>query len=387
LACPTNDAADTPRGQEARGTQTDRATPPARAAGPSLPLSQAEIAHELCNLFAAIVSQAELLAEQARSSGLTARARAVLRAAELGGRIARSLVAGHQSPEEPAATDVGQVMTDVASLAGPALGPGVSLRRSLPAFLPPAAVARDVLHQALLNLVLNAAEAMEGQGTLSVRASAASTGAGVRIEVQVADTGPGLPAKLAGAVFDPFVSSKAHGRGLGLAIVKRLIEAAGGEVRVLSSPGAGTAFTLVLPVAPRAATTAALARPASPRQATGRTVLLVEDDPAVLAGLSQLLARYGFEVVEARSAREALEMAEREGIHVVVQDLGIPDMDGLELLSRLAGRLPRVKLLAVTGLPEDGVYRAAARYGASVLAKPFSGRELAATIDELLKAA
>ncbi|MCD6351376.1 MAG: response regulator [Armatimonadetes bacterium] len=361
----------------------DSATLPLAGGTGALDLSPEEIGHELKNLLAAIVTQAELLEADLADSPQAQRARAIQAAGEMAGRLVKLLRPATAPERDEAVCSVREVVVQALTLAEALVKPSVALCPRVPAALPLAAIHPDALHQAVLNLVINAAEAIEGDGMILVQAEAAAG----NIEIAIADTGPGLPGELGDRVFQPLVSGKEHGWGLGLTIVRQLVERAGGEVRVLSGAGVGTAFRLLVPEARGRHRRPSLPGSSGQPVGTGHTLLLVEDEPPVREGMKELLQRQGFTVTAAATAHEALSLAAHGDFHAVVQDLGMPDMDGFELLARLAALLPQARLVLVSGRSDDAMRQAAAQHGARVLTKPVTGRQLATTLDELLKAA
>ncbi len=249
------------------------------------------------------------------------------------------------------------------------------------------------LHQVLMNLCVNARDAMSAGGTITLgleRVEVPANGGGrggPHLSLSVADTGSGIPPENLGRIFDPFFTTKPLGKGtgLGLASVHGIVKAHHGFVRVESKVGHGTTFRVLLPVkagtasAPAPAPAAAPAAPPAPAGGPkGAGILVVDDDPAVLLVTGRMLERIGYTVVRAASAAEALEALPRHpGVVLVVTDFSMPGMDGPTLAPLLKKISPSLKIIGVSGLKQD--YRAAALAAAGfseVLSKPYEWDEL-----------
>jgi PAS domain S-box-containing protein len=244
------------------------------------------------------------------------------------------------------------------------------------------------LHQVLMNLCVNARDAMPGGGTITLGLERAEipagsgTHGGPHLVLVVADTGTGIPPENLGRIFDPFFTTKPLGKGtgLGLASVHGIVKAHHGFVRVESQVGRGTVFRVFLPVkAGSAAVAAAAVPPAAPAAVpAGVGILVVDDDPAVLLVTGRMLERIGYSVVRAAGAAEALAaLPGNPHVALVVTDFSMPGMDGPTLAPLLRKISPGVKIIGVSGLKQD--YRAAelAAIGFSeVLSKPYEGDEL-----------
>ena len=185
---------------------------------------------------------------------------------------------------------------------------------------------REEIQQVLLNLLLNAEHAVIGRGTDSVDAD---RGRDTIVSVEVHDDGPGVPAAVAGRVFEPFFSTKevGQGTGLGLSIALGIVESHQGTLRLLPT-AAGACFQLALP--PLAVGDAADLRPATARPAS-RRALVVDDEPSVRAGLQRVLSEHGFLVDGAEGGRQALGMIEQNRYDIVLCDIDMPEMGGIAL--------------------------------------------------------
>jgi CheY-like chemotaxis protein len=279
------------------------------------------------------------------------------------------------------------------------LGPAIRVNIEVPASLPAALVDPNQLELALLNLAVNARDAMEGQGggtltivaqadTITEAAPASNTGLapGQYVRLQVTDTGCGMDETTLAHAVEPFFSTKEVGRGtgLGLSMVHGLALQSGGAFRLASAVDVGTTATLWLPVARQlpAAMPAAteLDAPMAPWRAA---LLLVDDEPLVRASTAELLQELGYEVAEAGSAAEALDLVRTGYVpELMVTDHMMPGMSGARLAAELRARVPGLPVLMVTGYAS---LRAEETHGLEVLAKPFAFAELATRIAALIE--
>ncbi len=245
------------------------------------------------------------------------------------------------------------------------------------------------IEHALMNLCLNALDAMDDQGTVTI-VTACTDG---RVSVSVADTGSGMEAHVREHAFEPFFTTKPAGRGtgLGLAMVYGTVQAMEGSVALATRPGEGTTITLTFLQAPVGAAPPENrhGEAADPRLLKGATVLIVDDEPLVLRAGVRMLRAMGCKVLAASSAREGLEIFEGQGdaISLLIIDLVMPDMDGLAMLQAVLGPAPRTPVLLASGYPPDaGKLAALVGDGASVafLAKPYDALALTAAAAKLL---
>jgi hypothetical protein len=242
---------------------------------------------------------------------------------------------------------------------------------------------RSHLEQAILNLVVNARDAARPGGSLVLEVrDAADSGGGRSVEILAIDDGVGMEPEVAERIFEPFFTTKGDaGTGLGLATVHRVVRGAGGTIDVRSRPGDGTTFRILLP---RATATPTRARPDSQVIAIEQTgtVLLVEDHAAVREAAARALRAAGHHVLAAGTAEEGLALADGHGgpIDVLVADLVLPGMTGLDLATELRRRQPAVYVIYMSGYLDETTSARVAREGARFLAKPFGGKALLAQV-------
>jgi PAS domain S-box-containing protein len=308
--------------------------------------------------------------------------------------VQRLLAFARRQPLQPTAVDVGKLVAGMADLLASTTGPQIRIGIEIAENLPAAQADPNQLEMALLNLGVNARDAMPDGGTLRITASAEAVGPGHRsrlnpgryVLLSVADTGVGMDEATLARAVEPFFSTKGIGRGtgLGLSMVHGLASQLGGALTIQSRPGVGTNIELWLP--PGAALAEAGSSPAdiAPAPEVRGVALLVDDEELVRMSTADMLADLGYEVVEAASAEEALRLL-NGGLspHLLVTDHLMPGMNGTELARVVQSQQPRIKVLIVSGYAEsEGISPDLPR-----LTKPFRNVELAASLTALVPAA
>ncbi|MBX9595206.1 MAG: response regulator [Roseomonas sp.] len=324
------------------------------------------VAHDFNNLLMAVLGNLALLRKRLPEDPRILRLLdGALQGAERGAALTQRLLAFARRQElRPAPVDLAALVRGMTGLLERSIGPGVRMEAELPPGLPATMVDANQLELALLNLAVNARDAMPGGGTLAVRldeAQAPSPGAppglapGAYLRLGVRDTGTGMDAATLARAVEPFFTTKGAGRGsgLGLSMVQGLAQQSGGGLALTSSPGAGTLAEIWLP---RANQAAAPPRPpasdALPR-IDPRRVLVVDDDPLVAAGTALMLEDLGHAALVAGSAREAIDILDRDdAIDLVLTDYAMPDMNGLDLAGQLRRDRPALKVALATGHAE-----------------------------------
>jgi CheY-like chemotaxis protein len=259
---------------------------------------------------------------------------------------------------------------------------------------------RSDVGQVLVNLAINARDAMPGGGrfsilTRTVTLDPAAAGSrrlapGEYVELIVSDTGAGMSEEARARAFEPFFTTKAAagGTGLGLANVARIVREHGGDIRLDTSPGRGAAFVMLLPVCGPDAMTGASPPDAPP---TGsETALVVEDDPAVRDIVATMLRDLGYRTKEASGLSEALAAVEAEAgrVDLLVSDMVMPDINGLDMADRLRREVPTLKVLFMSGFTDDdALAHRADRADQAFIRKPFSRAVLARCVRDLLDSA
>ena len=356
------------------------------------------IAHDFNNLLATILGSLELIghdltADQARLRSMVERASdAVQRGAHLTSRL---LAYSRRKPLAMRAADINQLIGDLSTLlATTTLGQLIRLELRLEPTLWPAMAEPSQVEAAVLNLALNARDAMPrggvlmistGNETLTARRGPDDPAPGDYVRVTLRDTGEGMSEEVARRAFEPFFTTKgAAGSGLGLSQVLALSREAGGTVRIETEPGEGTAITLLLP----RATAAAGGRRQYPdrRRARPWNVLLVEDDPAVRQVTRDMLVELGCRVSQAEHGAEALGILRQrdDRTELLMVDYAMPGMNGLAVAAAARARGFAGPVLLATGYAEAAEPELGEAAPDSVLRKPFSGQDLARALSGLV---
>ncbi len=344
------------------------------------------IAHDFNNLLQAIGSALYLI--EAEGSGRSAAALSMAtRAVDRGATLTQHLLAfSRRQRLEPKAVDVGALIRGMGGLLERTLGGTIRIVTGTEPGLWAARVDPNQLEMALLNLAINARDAMPGGGTLTIRSANSPDGAAGRpaglapgdsVCIAVADTGSGMTDEVAARAFEPFFTTKGigHGTGLGLSMVHGLAAQSGGMATLDTRLGAGTTVTLHLPRAGAADTAVEQREAPPPRPARPATILVAEDEALVRMTTATILEQAGYRVMEADGGAEALEVLEREpGIDLLLTDYAMPGMTGLELMRRVHAGHPGLPALMVTGYAE--MPEAAAWDGLAIIQKPFRPDDL-----------
>jgi signal transduction histidine kinase/CheY-like chemotaxis protein len=341
------------------------------------------VAHDFNNLLTVISGHAALaLAAMPKGGEGRDDVEGVAHAAERAAEVVRNLLAfARQADLRPRPVDLDSTLRELATLIRPTLGPRVELVHEPGGASGPALVDPVQLQQVLVNLAVNAGDAMPDGGTLTLRTLTLEAGdeeasVGLRpgryVGISVADTGTGMDEETLGRVFEPFFTTKGmeRGTGLGLSTAHGIVAQSGGEIRAVSAPGSGSTFTVLLPCADSAPGLAGTTRATEPGSGS-ETIMLVEDEDMLRTLAERQLTRLGYTVVCAASGEEALALiAGFEGeIDLVVTDLVIPGLTGQELVRRLRRERPALRVLYMSG---SGTVRDESEAADELLAKPFS---------------
>ena len=281
------------------------------------------------------------------------------------------------------------------------LGEHIELITCLDRDLEPVLADPGQIEQVLVNLAVNARDAMPAGGRLTIEpatldldesyaASAPEPRPGPYVALKVSDTGTGMPQEVIDRAFEPFFTTKpkGEGTGLGLATVYGIVTQAGGNVRIYSEPGLGTTLDVLLPVTEHDGTEEELPI-AEPSRGTGQTVLLVEDEDALREVTRRLLCRNGYQVLAAADGQAALDLAARrpDGVELLLTDVIMPNMQGREVAEQIGALQPRARVLFMSGytqglLGEQGVLEP----GVQLIEKPFTERGLLIKLNQIFSA-
>jgi len=353
------------------------------------------VAHDFNNLLTPIVGSLDML--QRRGLGGDREQRLITGAMQSADRaktlVQRLLAFARRQPLQPTAVDVGKLVAGMADLLASTMGPQIRIAVEIAESLPAAQADPNQLEMALLNLGVNARDAMPEGGTLRITASAEAVGHGHRarlnpgqyVLLSVADTGIGMDEATLARAVEPFFSTKGIGRGtgLGLSMVHGLASQLGGALTIQSRPGVGTNIELWLSPGAAPAEAGSPLADAAPAPEVRGIALLVDDEELVRMSTADMLTDLGYEVVEADSAEEALRLL-NGGLspELLVTDHLMPGMSGIDLARVVQSERPRIKVLVVSGYAEaEGISPDLPR-----LTKPFRNVELAASLAALATA-
>jgi PAS domain S-box-containing protein len=359
------------------------------------------LAHDFNNLLSVIVCYADLMLadlaeDDAKRADLTEVRRAGMRAAELTKQL---LAFSRRQILAPRVVDLNETIAQMERMLGRVLGEDVELKVVFGERLGTVKVDPSQIEQVIVNLALNARDAMPDGGRLTIEtanvdldATYAATHAGVplgpHVMLAVTDTGVGMDKATQERIFEPFFTTKDRGRGtgLGLSTVYGIVQQSGGSIWVYSELSRGTTFKVYLPRSDEAAAAAPAPAPIANMRGT-ETILLVEDDAQVRALVRTILARHGYQVIEADGAEEALRFSERYSgpIHLLVTDVVMPKTSGRQLAERLAPFRSCMKILYMSGYTDNTVvHHGVLEPGIAFLEKPITPEALTRKVREVL---
>ena len=359
------------------------------------------IAHDLNNVLAPILMSIELLRMTSRDE----RARAVLStietSAKRGADMVKQILSFARGVEgERMVINVRHIIKDMQHLVHDTFPKEIVFRAELDPDLPLFSGDHTQVHQVLLNLCVNARDAMPKGGTLTVAATSLQVDdsyagmtpgsiPGRYLKIKVTDTGTGIPPEVVNKIFDPFFTTKEHGKGtgLGLSTVLSIVKSHGGFLNVYSEPGNGTTFSICFPAMDASATEAAKVQEDTHPRGNDELILIVDDEAAVRTITQQTLETYGYRVMVAADGTEAVALysMHRPDIAAVVTDMMMPVMGGQATIQVLQRLNPEVKIIAASGLTNDGsLARATAMGVRHFLAKPFTAQTILTVLRKIL---
>jgi two-component system, cell cycle sensor histidine kinase and response regulator CckA len=353
------------------------------------------IAHDFNNLLTIVIGYGEVLQERTPSQEVSE----LLAAAKRASTLTRQLLAfGRRQVMQVQRVDLNKVVMQVQAMLTGAMGAQIRLSTTLEPGLPHVEVDPGQLEQVLVNLAINARDAMPDGGTLHINTSAVDVSRpyfqmppGRYVRLSLSDTGTGMSPEVLAHIFEPFYTTKgSKGTGLGLSSVYGIVKQSGGFIWCDSSPGQGATFTIYLRPAPRAekVETPVVREPETTRGGDER-VLVVDDEPGVRKLLARILRQQGYDVFETEDGASALALlnSTNRQMDLVVTDLVMPKMSGTRLAEEIQTRWPAVKLLFVSGFPRGDSRQASELVSnVPVLHKPFTSRQIEKTVRDVLDA-
>ena len=364
------------------------------------------IAHDFNNLLTIILGSAEmLLAKASLADTIRIGVTDIIGAAERASLVTRQLLAfGRAQRLAPDLVDLSAQVEGMERLLRRVLGEDIDVVMDLRRPLGLVRVDAGQIEQVVLNLVVNARDAMPRGGRLEVKTSTVSERPGIAgalagavpeaaggyVVLSVTDTGVGIPEEVRDRIFEPFFTTKELGRGsgLGLATVHGIVEQSGGHIEVRSEPGAGTTFAVYLPLVQEVADESPpSARAPAERFSGTETVLLVEDDDDVRKYVREALLRAHYTVLDARNGGEALLILEQHPspVHLLLTDVILPRMTGIQLASRLRAIQPAIRVVFMSGYAEDRILdQGGLDVREALVTKPIRSQELLRAVRTVL---
>jgi signal transduction histidine kinase len=341
------------------------------------------LAHDFNNLLTAVIGNLDMIRKRATDPRIARQAENAFRAAERGSKLTAQLLAFSRTQKlATVAVDLNALIAGMYELLNQTLGAEIKVETNLQAELPHALADANQLELALLNLSINARDAMPGGGTLTISTSP-DPASRERVIVCVADTGTGMSPEVVGRAFDPFFTTKPPGKGtgLGLSQVYGIVRQFGGDVTIDTAVGKGTSIRIALPMAHAAAENERAEQNTVSRGS--ETILVVDDDPDVREIMSGVLSDLGYEVKEADNGETGLDILRDLRPDLMVLDFGMPGSNGADVAATAMQMREGLRILFVSGYSDTSAIERAVGT-AALLRKPFRPAEFASAVRSLL---
>lgn len=359
------------------------------------------VAHDFNNLLGVILGYSDLALEKIADAAVRKHVQEIHKAGKRAASLTRQLLAfSRKQVMEPRVINLNDLVHDMEKMLRRMIGEDIRLTTSLDAALGQVRVDPGQMEQVLMNLVVNARDAMPRGGTITLETRNAelddryvrqhvATKTGRYAQVSISDTGTGMDAATQARIFEPFFTTKKEGTGLGLATVYGIVKQSGGNIWVYSEPGKGSTFRIYLPQVAGSEASTAPAAAASPPPGGTETILLVEDSTPLRDLTQEMLELFGYTVLSAEHPRQALLLAQQNAgkIDLLLSDVVMPEMSGPQLAEKLKAMLPELQVLFISGYTDEAiVHHGILDPGQRLLSKPFSRETLAARVREALAA-
>ena len=362
------------------------------------------IAHDFNNLLTSILGYSQLVLEEVgEDSALAADIQEIQKAGDRArGLTAQLLAFSRKQVLLPQILSVNAVVSEVQRMLRRVIGEDIRFEIDADPCVKPVKADPGQIHQVLMNLAINARDAMPRGGTLRITTANAMASVGEHrlgiaappqqcVALTVSDTGCGMSPAVRARIFEPFFTTKGPGKGtgLGLSMVYGVVAESGGRISVESERDRGTTFTIHLPVAGEEAAGVTAAPAALPQLRGTETILLVEDEEPIRALVRKVLVRYGYDVLEATDVFDALDIAKRHPapIHLLLSDIVMPELSGPDLAQRIVGHRREIRVLYMSGFSNRlGIKAGALSASVAVIEKPFTPARLVARVRECLGA-
>ena len=351
------------------------------------------VAHDFNNLLTIIGGYGRMVLEQLPPGDRTRGSmELILNSADRAAVLTSQLLAfSRRQVVKPKLIQLNHVVSNLEKMLRRVIGEHLALGTVLDPNLPRIKADSGQIEQILMNLAINARDAMPEGGTLTIRTANVILRGAAQVQLSVIDTGTGMDEQTKSRLFEPFFTTKGRGKGtgLGLSTVYGIIKQHGGEIQVESAPGAGTHFDIYFPAAAEQPDAAATEQASRGTGGGSETILLVEDDAGVRRLARDTLRAAGYRVIEAANGQEALRLAEREParVHLLVADMIMPLMSGREVANRLLQRDKNLRVIFMSGYTDDVIaYHGDLGPDTNFLQKPFAPEVLTRKVREVLDA-
>lgn len=360
------------------------------------------VAHDLNNILAPIILSIDMLRNETDASVRQGLIDTIETCAQRGAHVVNQVITFARGAKgEKATIQPRHLILEMEKIVRETFPGGITVASHLPGDLWPVKANATQIHQVLLNLSINARDAMPKGGTLTFAARNETVGSGdaaliadarpgCYAVIEISDTGAGIAPEIIGKIFDPFFTTKdvGKGTGLGLSTVLGIIRGHDGFIAVTSEKGRGSTFRIFLPADLKTAASP-VERPAERRRGAGETILLVDDDLPVCRIVGSVLRTHGYKVIQVTDALEALSIfKERQGeIDLLLTDMSMPGMDGAELIREIQAIAPKLKIIVSSGHASEESREKLGRVGVqTILSKPYDTEKLLADIARVLGA-
>jgi len=350
------------------------------------------VAHDFNNILSVVQSYARFVLEEIDPDDPAhLDVKEIVKAGDRATALVRQLLTfSRRETSNPVVLDINGAISGIEKLLRRTIGEDIQLTTRLSDETPLTTIDTANFEQVIMNLALNARDAMPDGGRLSIGTDRVNTGGedsisptltpGPYVQITISDTGQGMSSEVLEHIYEPFFTTKSRGRGtgLGLSTVYGIVQQAGGDISVTSQPGIGTTFSILLPASDQVVPAAYEGSPAAAVPGGDETVLVVEDERPVRRLVERVLGGNGYRVLVAATGSEAIDIArESERIDLLVTDVIMPQMSGVTAAESIKGIHPDVKVLFMSGYPDDTVAHLGVLDGVEkFIQKPFTSEEL-----------
>lgn len=332
-----------------------------------------QISHEINNIIMGVMASFQSIIEKVKSKDLFEEMSEMKKTLERMVSLARTLILFTRKPRSRESVEITKIVYDVTNFVKHLIPTNIKLALELPENKIFANIPEEALYQILLNLLINARDAMDGYGMIRVVAKKEETGEKRIIRLEVSDSGEGMEEEIMKRIFEPFFTTKVDGTGIGLFTVHELVTMFGGKIKVKSKKGRGTSFRIYLPYIKEET------RMAEPTTRS-LSILFIEDEENILKLGERILERKGYRVLPAENGKKAMEIMKNFKFNVAVIDQTLPDISGKKLIELIRSKYPGSKILLSSGDVDPTLVTSVD----ATLQKPYTPAELILSIEKMV---